>query len=44
MVPWVSRVYTQRRLHHFVMVQLFYNSCEQIIHRIRQVAPLYTAM
>jgi len=27
-----------------VMVQLFYNSCAQIIHRIRQVAPLCTAM
>ena len=26
MVPWVSRVNTQWRLHHFLMVQLFYNS------------------
>jgi len=43
MVPWVSRVYTQRRLHNFVMVQLLYNSCAQIIHCIRQVAPLCTA-
>ena len=39
----VSRVYTQRRLHHFAMVQLFYNSCAQIIHRIRQLAPVCTA-
>jgi len=30
MVTWVSRVYTQRRLHDFLMVQLFYNSCAQI--------------
>jgi len=30
MVTWVSRVYTQQRLHDFLMVQLFYNSCAQI--------------
>ena len=29
---------------HFRTVQLFYNSCAQIIHRIRPVAPLCTAM
>ena len=43
--PWVLRVYTKRRLHHFVIVQLFNNSnsCAQVIHRIRQVAPLCIA-
>jgi len=30
MVTYVSRVYTQWRLHDFQMVQLFYNSCAQI--------------
>jgi len=30
MVTWVSRVYTQWRLHDFLMVQLFYNSFAQI--------------
>ena len=29
---------------HFLTVQLFYNSCMQIIHRIRQVAPVCTVM